>query len=311
MNSLDWNLLRSFVAVAEEGSLSAAARALGSSQPTLGRHVAELEDALGIGLFVRHARGLRLTDEGAKLYEVAAGVRAGVDDFARRATGLDPGLDGTVRVTASEVVAVHVLPGVLATLRATHPGIQLEVVADNRAANLLRRDADVAIRMFRPAQPDLITRHVADAQLGLYASAGYVARYGAPRGLQDLRSHTFLGFDRDDLHLRTLQARGVVVARDDFPVRCDNQLFHIHATLAGLGIGGVQTAIAARLQPTSAPLVAVMPELELPALPLWLVAHAELRRSPRVRAVYDALAEGLRAFYADEPEAGVPSASPL
>ncbi|MCO4763107.1 MAG: LysR family transcriptional regulator [Myxococcales bacterium] len=295
-NELDWNLLRSFLAVAEQGSLSAAARTLSSSQPTLGRHISELEERVGVGLFARHPRGLRLTDEGARLFERAVTVREGVDAFARRASGMDPGIDGTVRISASEVVAISVLPHILAELRRAEPAIELELVADNRSASLLRRDADIAVRMFRPTQPDLIARHVADSPLALYASDTYLAHYGAPESLDDLTAHTVVGLDRDDLHVRVLRDIGADIGREDFAIRCDNQPFHLQAAIAGLGISAVQQAIARR-HPS---LQLVLPEVTLPALPLWLVAHAELRRSPRVRRVFDALAKGLGAYYADE-----------
>jgi DNA-binding transcriptional LysR family regulator len=298
MNGLDWNLLRSFVAVSEEGSLSAAARKLGLSQPTMGRHIAELEDGVGTSLFARHPRGLTLTERGTALYEAAREVRDGVDSFARRAAGLGRSLDGTVRLSASEVVASFVLPRLLVDIRRRWPAIELEIVADNSPANLLRRDADVAVRMFRPEQPDLVARKAADAQMGLYASPDYLAAsQGPPRGLEDLRRHTFVGMDRNDVDLRLLQRMGVELRRGDFMVRSDCQTLHVEAARAGLGIAGIQRALAERL----GGLVRVFEELPLPPLPVWLVAHEDVRRSARVRAVFDALATGLKDFYAPGP----------
>ena len=293
MNGLDWNLLRSFLTVAETGSLSAAARQLGASQPTLGRHIEELETELGVSLFARHPRGLHVTQDGAALCGLAQDIRAQVDRFERRAAGLDRGLSGTVRVSASEIVALYVLPGLLRELRVTHPGIDFEVVADNRAANLLRRDADVAIRMFQPTQQDLIARKVVDAPLGLFATESYIDRYGLPLALDVLQRHCFVGFDRNDLHLRLLASLGMTASREDFKVRSDSQAFLLQAVVDGLGVGAVQPAIARRF----AGLVPVLQDLRLPSLPVWLVAHSDVRRNARVRAVFDGLAAGLRGFY--------------
>ena len=219
MHGFDWNLLRSFVAVAEDGSLSAAARSLGLSQPTVGRHVTQLEDGVGASLFARHPRGLVLTERGTSLYDAARQVRDGVNRFERQAAGLGQGLEGTVRISASEVVATWVLPRMLAGIRRRWPRIDLEIIADNSPANLLRRDADVAVRMFRPEQQELVARKIADAEIGLYASPDYLETWGRPTGFADLEQHTFVGFDRDDLALRALRQLGVNLRREDFSVR--------------------------------------------------------------------------------------------
>jgi DNA-binding transcriptional LysR family regulator len=293
MHGIDWNLLRSFVAVAEDGSLSAAARALGLSQPTLGRHVAQLEDGVGASLFARHPRGLVLTERGTALYDAARQVRDGVHRFERQAAGLGQGLEGTVRISASEVVATWVLPRLLAGIRQQWPRIELEIVADNSPANLLRRDADVAVRMFRPEQQELVARKVADAQVALYASPEYLEAWGQPTGFADLAEHTFVGFDRDDLALRALRQLGITLRREDFAVRTDCQSLHVEAARAGLGVAGVQCALARRL----GGLVPVLEDLPLPSLPVWLVSHVDVKRSARVRTVFDLLASGLTDYY--------------
>lgn len=306
---MDWNHIRTLVAVGETGSLSAAARRLGQSQPTLGRHVAALEEDLGGGIFARHPRGLSLTERGRALYELARSVADGVDAFARRAEADEEAMAGTVRISASDVVAHHVLPHVLRPIRRALPQVALEVVADNRVANLPRRDADLAIRMFRPTQPDLIARHIADAALGLYASAEYLAEYGPPiiatsdDSVPDLgaslRSHTFVGLDQDDFDLQAARAAGVALTHDDFLLRSDAQAFHVQAAAAGLAVAAMQRAVAAQLGLHEV-FAGVLP---LPALPVWLVAHADLRRSARVRAVWEGLASGLAEFYAAPTEA--------
>ena len=293
MQRMDWNLLHTFVVVAEAGSLSAAARRLKTAQPTVGRHIAELSDQLGIALFKRHARGLELTERGRSLYERAKEVNARVDDFARRASGLSEGLAGAVRISASEVVANFALPVLLAELVRTYPQIELEIVADNGVANLLHRDADIAVRMFRPTQQELVARKVAEAPLALYASAAYLADFGTPQTVDELRQHRVVGLDRDSFHLKALAAHGIDLEREDFSVRSDTQSFHVHAVVAGLAIGAIQKAVAARLPG----LLPVLSALQLTSLSVWLVAHDDLQRSPRVRAVYDALATGLSRYY--------------
>jgi DNA-binding transcriptional LysR family regulator len=302
MNDLNWNLLRSFIAVAEGGSLSAAARNGQVSQPTLGRHISELEDGLGVLLFERHRRGLRLSERGTELYARARPMRSAFDGVRRLASGLSEELEGTVRISASEVVATYALPTAMAALRADHPGIQLEIVADNRVTNLLRRDADVAVRMLRPTQPELIARQVAEAGLGLYAAPRYLRSQGVPGSVDEAfgAPHTVLGLDRDDLHLRALSALGRTAHREDFAVRSDGQALHVELAVAGVGIAGIQHAVAA----ARGGLERVLPDLVLPSLPVWLVAHADLHRSPRIRIVYERLASHLGGFYAPAPRRG-------
>ena len=181
MTDLDWNLIRSFVAVAETGSLSAAARRLAASQPTLGRHVAELEQALGVVLFRRGRTGYELTEQGAALFERAQQVGDAANAFARLATGATEQIGGTVRIAASEVVSAYVLPPILARLRQAEPAIEIEIVASNQVENLLRRDADIAVRMVAPAQQDLIARKIADLPLTACAATSYLERRGRPR----------------------------------------------------------------------------------------------------------------------------------
>lgn len=294
MNGIgDWNLVRSFLDVADHGSLSAASRATGVSQPTLGRHVAALQDELGVTLFARHARGLELTEQGTALYAAAHDARAQIDRMQRAAAGLSEALAGIVRVSASEVVAHFVLPSFVAELRREHPEIEVELVSTDATSNLLRRDADIAVRMVRPTQQELVARRVGAAALGLYASQGYVSENGEP-SLADLSGHTVIGLDRSDLHLRALQASGADLSARDFAVRTDSQPLHLLLARAGVGIAGLQRAIAGEYDD----LVPVLEGLELPQLDVWVVAHADVRRSPRVRAVFDGLAEHLRRFYA-------------
>jgi DNA-binding transcriptional LysR family regulator len=292
---LDWNLIRSFLAVAEAGSLSAAARNLSASQPTLGRHVAELEAELGVALFQRTRTGYQLTPTGIALLERAREVAARADAFERLAAGQTETIAGTVRVAASEVVAAFVLPSILSRLRAEEPGIEIELVASNLVENLLRRDADIAVRMVRPSQQDLVARKIADIELGTFAAESYLARRGCPAGPGDLLAHDLVGYDRSDDIIRAMRVMGLPAERSSFKFRTDNQIVGWQAVRAGVGIGFTQVRIAER-----DPLVRrILPDVKLPSLPMWLAMHPDLRTSPRVRRVADLLAVALSDFFAE------------
>ena len=294
MSYLDGNLIKSFVAVAETGSLSAAARLLASSQPTIGRHIAELEKALDVTLFRRGRRGYGLTEAGVTLLERGKEVNDSAAAFSRLALGSTEAVGGTVRIAASEVVAACVLPAMLARLGIEEPGIEVEIIASNQVENLLRRDADLAIRMVKPVQNELIARKVADLPLTACAATAYLHRKGRPERRQDLLSHDLIGFDRDDDLIRGFRAVRLVVDRHAFRFRSDNQIVMWEAIKAGNGIGVAQKALAGR-----EPLVELLlPDLPLPALPMWLAMHRDVRGSPRVRRVSDFLYAELKRYAA-------------
>jgi DNA-binding transcriptional LysR family regulator len=290
LDSLDWTLIRAFLAVAETGSLSAAARALGSSQPTLGRQVRDVEAALGVELFQRHAKGLSLTETGAAILPVAQEMRAAAGQIALIAAGQDERPTGAVRVTASVIVAHFVLPPILARLRAKEPGVVVDLVATDSTDNLLFREADIALRMYRPDQLDMVTRHVTDLPLGIYAAKSYLDRRGRPATVAEALEHDWVGYDRSDLMLRGMREMGWPVDRDFFAIRTDDQAGNWQLIRAGCGIGIAQIATA-----RAAPEVErLLPDLALPSLPVWLTAHEAMRRTPRIARVWDALAEGLK-----------------
>ena len=288
----DWTLTRSFLAVAETGSLSQAARGLGLSQPTLGRHIAEMESALGLTLFTRLPKGLHPTEAALALLPHARAMREAAANLALAAAGRDRALTGSVRITASRIVAYHILPPMLADLRHAHPGIEIEILPSDTTENLHFREADIALRMYRPTQDNVVTRHLTDLPTALYASHDQIARQGLPATTDDLLAMDFVGFDRSDLILRTMAALGITRRREDFRVRCDDQLVYWQMVRAGLGIGGMQ-----RLIGDEDPAVArVAPFVPLPALPVWLTAPEALRQTPRIRAVLDHLARAFRAL---------------
>ncbi|MDK3075177.1 LysR family transcriptional regulator [Sedimentitalea sp. JM2-8] len=285
----DWTLIQSFLAVAETGSLSAAARRLDRSQPTLGRHVTALERSLGTELFERHARGLKLTATGLGMLPLARQMHETMQAIGLTAAGQSQQMRGTVRVTASVFASHHLLPPILARLRSLEPEIQLDLIPSDTTENLLFRQADIAVRMYRPAQLDIVARHVGDLELGIFAARRYLDRVGRPRQASDILDLDLVGYDSNELIVRTMQHMGWPVSRGNFAVRCDNQAAYWELVRAGCGIGFSQVAVG-RADP-------LVEELDLavtiPPLPVWLAAHQSLRHTPRLRRVWDVLADGL------------------
>ena len=284
--SFDWTLIRSFLAVLDAGSVTAGARRSGATQPTLSRHVAELEAQLGAPLFERTGRGVTPTAaalaivDAARRMEDAAVAVAGSLVKARSATR------GVVRVTTSEVAAAWLLPAVLVRFQRTHPGIEIELVASNELTNLLRREADIAVRMVRPVQQSLVARKLGEIEIVAAAHKSYLAKAPPLRSADDLRAHRLIGYDRDDLIIRAAARMGLVLSRGDFALRTDNQVVYGRLIAEGAGVGFV-----ARYNLRHWPgVVAVLPELALGALPCWLAVHREIRSNPLVRTVYDFLA---------------------
>jgi DNA-binding transcriptional LysR family regulator len=288
----DWDLIRTFLALIKEGSLSAAARALGISQPTVGRQLDALEDQLGL-LFTRTPQGLVATPLALDLVEPAQAMAASWATVTRLAMGRTESLAGTVRLTASRTVSAYVLPPILADLRARWPEIQLELVASDIVQDLLRRDADIAVRNVRPTQDDVIARKVGELAIGLFASPAYVARRGLPTSIEQLLTHELIGFDRLDQIIRGFASAGVTVDRTAFPVRCDDHVVLIDLVAAGLGLGFVNTAAAA-----ARGFVRVPALNEVDRMPVWIATHKEVHTNRRIRVIADALAEGLAAALA-------------
>ena len=284
----DCSLLRSFLAVANAGSLSRAAEELGNSQPTLSRQMTALELQVGTALFERTRRGLRLTQAGEALLVPAQRMQQHAREWSLAAAGRAQTLAGTVRLTASEMVSAYLLPGVLRELRASHPELQIELVASNAVENLLEREADIALRMVRPTQTALIARKVADIPLAFFAHRDYIKAHGTP-SIEKMAEHQWIGYDRSDQMLRGFRAGGFDVSREFFAFRCDNQIVAWEAVRAGLGIG-IGMKRVARLAPD---LVQVLKGIPVPNLPLWITAHRELRNTPRLKVVFDALASSL------------------
>lgn len=289
VHALDWNLLKSFNAVVENGSVSRAAQALGVSQPTVSRQIAELEQAVGAALFERVARGVMPTSAGTALREPVQRMLEAAQAAAVVAAGQGTEAAGTVRITASEMMAAFVLPPMLARLRLQYPKIQIELIASNRVDNLLTREADIAVRMARPEQAGLIARKIGDYPLAFYAHRSYLKSRRLPRNHADLSAFDWIGLDRSNMMIEGFRQAGFKVGRDFFAFRCDNQIVGWQAVLAGLGVG----VTLQRIGDGERELVRILEHQPLPKLGVWLTAHRELRDVPRIRAAFDFLAQEL------------------
>jgi DNA-binding transcriptional LysR family regulator len=288
-----WDLYRSFLEVMRTGSLSAASRSLGLTQPTLGRHIAMLEQALGgKALFTRSRMGLLPTDTAKELRPHAESMAAAAGALLRAASAEEAEVSGVVRITASEVIGAEVLPSILSEFRALHPGVIVELSLSNQPADLLRRDADLAVRMVPPTQKALVARRVGKTVLGLHASRAYVEAHGQPRTLEELDRHPIIGFDR-----APSASRGIELPpqfnRDRFAFRCDSDLGQLAAIRAGLGIGLCQYGVALR-----PPLVSMLTQQVTFELPMWVVMHEALRKATRAKLMFDHLVTTLIAYAA-------------
>ena len=289
LKRFDWTLVRSFLAVLDAGSLMGAARRIGAQQPTLSRHVAELEAQLGAPLFERTGRGVRPTAMALAIADAARQMQDGADLLTRSLVRERTATSGSVRIAASQVAAAWLLPELLARFADAEPGIQVELMASNEISNLLRREADIAVRMVRPAQASLVARKLGEIRIVAGAHERYLKSAGMPRKPADLRAHRLIGYDRDDTIVRGFAQMGVEIAREQFALRTDDQVVYGRLVAAGAGIGFV-AEYALRQWPGVKPL---LPMLAIPALPCWLAVHREIRSSRVVRRVFDYLAEAI------------------
>lgn len=285
--AFDWNQARAFLATAEAGSFSAAARSLGLTQPTLGRQVAGLEQALGVTLFQRSGRTLTLTRSGLELADHVSAMGEAASLISLAALGQSQTIEGQVSITASDAMAAYCLPKLLLRLRAAAPGIEVEVVASNDLRDLRRREADIAIRHQRPAQPDLIAKLVRETSAHLYAATAYLDRHGRPATSEDLSDATFIGFDRTGRLLEGLNARGLALTKNNFKLISENGVVSWEMVKQGLGIG-VMIRDVADLTPE---VEQILPDFPAIPVPIWLATHRELHTSRRIRLVYDLLAD--------------------
>ena len=293
----DWALVKSFLAVLDAGSLMGAARSLQAQQPTLSRHVAELEAQLGTPLFERTGRGVVPTAAAMAIADAARQMQAGAETLQRAVAGRRDATSGKVRITTSTVAASYLLPAVLARLQAAEPGIEIELVASNQLSNLLRREADIAVRMVRPAQGSLVARKLAELPIVAAAHRTYLQAAAPLREPGDLLQQRLIGYDRDDTIERGFARMGIAIRREQFVLRTDDQLAYGRLIAAGAGVGFV-----AHYNLRHWPGVQrVLPMLQIPALPCWLAVHREIRGNRIVRRVYDFLAEEIPLELAASP----------
>ncbi|MBX7277926.1 LysR family transcriptional regulator [Pseudomonas sp. ERGC3:05] len=291
--NIGWELYRSFLGVLKEGSLSGAARLLGITQPTVGRHIAALELALGVVLFTRSPTGLLPT-------AVAHTLRAHAETMERTAAALERAASaqgdevrGVVRISASEVVGVEVLPPIITQLRRQHPHLRVELILSNRLIDLLQLEADIAVRMVRPSQEQLLARRVGLIEVGLHARDDYLQQHGTPLQMQDLVGHSVIGFDQESAFIRSLAINGF--ERSTFAISSDSDLAQLALIRAGAGIGGCQVQLA-KQDPR---LHRVLPDAFAFKMDTWVTMHEDLRNSPRCRVTFDAMVQGLQRYVQD------------
>lgn len=289
MNNLDWNQLKAFLETAETGSLSAAARKLGLTQPTLSRQVAAIEQVMGVTLFERVGKSMALTPTGLDLLEHARAMGAAAEALSLAATGSSQAVRGVVSVSATDVVASVLLPPLVKKLHDQEPGITIDVIPSNALSDLLRREADIAIRHVKPEQPDLIARLVREASAHFYASESWVNAHGHPRSAEDAARLSFVGSDRSGQYLGYLRMHGLPLSEANFSCYADHSVAHWALVRQGMGIGVMMEEIAL----ATPGMVRVLDDLPPVRFPIWLVTHRELRTSKRIRMVFDALAQGL------------------
>lgn len=291
--NFDWNRARAFLVTAEEGSLSAAARALGMAQPTLGRQVTALEQELGVALFERVGRGLTLTPSGLELMDHVRAMGEAAARMSLSASGKAQAIEGTVSISASEVDAAFRLPPIIRQIRKAAPGIDVEIVATNAESDLRRREADIAIRNYRPTQPNLVARKIREFEGRIYATPGYLDSIGNPSVPEEFRAADFIGFNRSGELIAAMTRFGLALTQKNFPIVSESNLVQWSHVRAGLGIG----VMAADIGDAEPDVVAVLPELAPLSFPVWLVAHREVHTSARVRLVFDLLATELARPY--------------
>ena len=293
-HNISWDYYRTALAVLEEGSLSGAARALGLTQPTIGRQIEALEQALATTLFVRTKSGLSPTAAALALRPYAETLRATESALLRNVSAEANEVRGTVRITASEVMGVEILPAILTDLRRQHPALTIELQISNLSKDLLNRDADIALRMTEPLQEALIAKFVGKVKLGFFAHVDYLAEHGAPGTTGELVGHKLIGFDKELPYIRALQKKFPYIDRATFSLRADSDLVQLAAIRSGYGIGMCQVKLAQQ----HPQLRQVLADEFCIDWPLWLVMHEDLRSSQRYRLSFDHLASRLQALLA-------------
>lgn len=279
MNRVPWDLVRFFLQVAKSGSLSAAAKVLGVSQPTISRSIQTIERLTKQQLFQRTPQGLILTPAGEKLVEAASGMDEAADLFHRQVSGLSEELSGDIRLSANEIVGIHLLPAALVAFRKLHPQVQIELDISNNTSSLSKREADIALRMYRPTQPDLVARRLANLELAFFASVDYLKTHGEPRDITEFKQHSLIGFDEDMSFIDGASQMGYQLFPTDFSYRTDHMLAQIQLARAGAGIVATHVGLV-KNHPELQRILAWLP---LPSLEFWLVCHSDTQYNASIR----------------------------
>ncbi|MCX7558545.1 LysR family transcriptional regulator [Sulfitobacter sp. F26204] len=289
MDQTDWNHLRAFLATADHGSLSAAARFLGLTQPTLSRQIAALESALALMLFERNGRSLTLTEAGQELLSHVREMGSAANRLSLSASGQRSGLSGLVRITASDITSAYELPGIVQNIRLRAPQITVEIVASNTIEDLMQREADIAVRNVRPEQPNLVARLLREKSGQFFAAASYLEARGRPNSLGDLAQHDWIALGHVPRMHAYMADLGIPVEPENFRIVSENGVVAWEMCKAGLGISPMDSEVAAKTPQVER----ILPEHLQVNYPVWLVTHREIHTSPRIRLVFDLLAQGL------------------
>lgn len=288
--AFDWNQVRAFLVASEAGSLSAAARAMQQTQPTLSRQVTNLEETLGVTLFERGHRKLQLTTAGLELLDHARTMAEAANRISMAASGQSQAIEGRVCITATEMMATYYLPPMLRKLREHAPGIVVEVVASDLVRDLIRREADIAIRHTQPNQPDLVARRIGSLRGRIYAAKRLIEEVGMPRSFDDLANQDFIGIEDIESLIENLAAQGLELNIEQFRALSGSGNCMLQLIREGLGFGFLPMDTGKLFDD----LVSVLPDHFDPEIPVWLVSHRELYTSRRIRVVYDFIAEELQ-----------------
>jgi len=275
---LDWDLIRYFLQVAQQGSLSKAAVQLSLSQPTLSRQIQQLEQHTGIQLFKRSTRGLELTEQAARLLDSAQAMEVAAQRFSRQVAGMDEVLRGDIRISVSEIIGVYYLPEAIAQFQALHPDVDFEIVLSNEASSLNKREADIALRMFRPLQSDLLCRRLPDIALGFFARQDYLHCDGDSITTEQLGNYRFIGYDADTSMIEGARAHGVELTRHSFSLRSDSLMMQLALIQAGAGFGVTHVHVAQSLPGV----VQFLKQLPIAPLEFWCVCHSDVQYNLRV-----------------------------
>lgn len=284
--NFDWNRARAFLVTVEEGSLSAAAKALKMSQPTLGRQVSALEKELGVSLFERVGRGFEITRSGIELYEHVKAMGEAANKLSLSASGRSQSIEGNISISATNTMSAYILPALIHKLRQKEPGIQIELVSTNALSDLRKREADIAIRHVEPAHPELFFKKLRKTNLYLYATPGYLKKIAPVQKTSDLKKADFMGFASNHEYIEGLKSIGIEASAENFHIFSDDHIFQWEMVKQGAGIGVMNEEVGAK-ESSVRKVLEKLPPLKIDN---WIVAHRELKTNRRIRTVFDFLA---------------------